>query len=225
MKKITLFFGLILMSFYSLAQNIDAVYFAQTHVVASDYLIPMANEKLKLISDRAALIKAQITAPGNIVSPIVRAKLDLNGAVLFINLTGPSTLPSSFNATLGQVDHKFDDSFTGIIPKEWIQPNLEITIEAGTNTPLYDNLAISAPNKIRMTNFEVNAFTEQNSEFPSGWEEEFAEKLPASEFIVQNVRVLFKDVSIPPTGGRIAARISNAAEYQTLTASTVFFWI
>jgi len=54
----TVFFSILLLltSLVSSAQAIiKSVYFAQTHVVKFDYLIPTANEKLKLISDRQAL--------------------------------------------------------------------------------------------------------------------------------------------------------------------------
>ena len=115
---------------------------------------------------------------------------------LLLILSGPAILPASFNDAVGEVIHSFKDSFTGIIPNELLQPNLKLTIEAGGLINVSDNLSISAPNKKRMTNFEVNVFKKQTSEFPLGWEKEFAEKFPASEFIVQNVRVLLKEAAI-----------------------------
>ncbi|TXD61679.1 T9SS type A sorting domain-containing protein [Polaribacter sp. IC066] len=223
MKKFLLCTVLIATSFLATAQGtIKGVYFAQTHVVAPDYKIPGVNESLKLISNREALVKVNIISASGEVSPVVKANLDLNGTLLSVILTGPANLPTSFNDQIGQVVHSFDDSFTGVIPKEWLQPNLKVSIETPTETKNYNDLLISAPNKMLMTNFEVNVFTEQNSEYPSGWEEEFAEKLPASELNVQNVRVLFKETSVLPTGGRIAARITNAADYQTLTGFSGF---
>jgi hypothetical protein len=223
MKKLLFSIVLIAISFLTSAQGtIEGVYFAQTHVVASDYMVPGVDENFKLISNRASLIKVNLVSSAGEASPEVIAKLNLNGSLLDITLTGPANLPTSFNDQIGQVVHSFDDSFTGVIPKEWVQPNLKVSIETPSEIKAYSSLAIGAPNKMRMTNFEVNVFTEQNSEYPSGWEAEFAEKFPASELLVQNVRVLFKETAIPPAGGRIAARIGNAADYETLTGFTGF---
>lgn len=225
MRNFLLSVLLISISFSSGAQaTIKGVYFAQTHVVTPDYVVPGVNEKFELISNRQALIKVNITSPTGEVSPIVRADLELNGTFLPITLTGPVNLPTTFNSQIGEVVHSFDDSFTGVIPKEWLQPNLKVLIVTPAETLAYNNLTISAPNRMVMTNFEVDIFSKQTTfaEFPTGWEAEFAEKFPASEFNVQNVRVLFKQTSVPPTDSRIAARISSALDYETLTGYAGF---
>ena len=199
------------------AQIIQNVYFAQTHVVEPTYQVPATGERFKLISNRKTLIKAHIVAQGGVNAPLVEAVLMLNGNTMNIPLNGPSILPVYFNDTIGQVVHSFEDSFTGVIPKEWMLPNLEVRIQAGTESVVFNDLEIGAPNKMLMTNFEVNGFVNQQSDFPSGWEDEFEEKFPTSELVVQNVPVFLEEISAPPTSGRIAARITSAEDYNTIT--------
>lgn len=201
----------------SAGYSIVAVYFAQTHVTTPEYIVPGVNENFKLISSREILIKVNITSPDKELSPEVTARLELNGSVQMITLTGPKNLPDAFDATIGKVLHQFEDSFTGIIPKDWVLPGLKVSIITPTKSVIYDKLTIGAPNKMIVTNFEINAYTEQNSEFPKGWDAEFAEKFPASDFIVQNVRKVLPTISVPPVGGnKIAARISNDADYAAI---------
>ncbi|HAH55699.1 MAG TPA: hypothetical protein DCM02_10590 [Flavobacterium sp.] len=144
--------------------------------------------------------------------------MDLNGTFTEITLAGPANLPTSFNDTFGQVVHTFADSFTGIIPKEWVQQGLKITVITPAESLVFDNLSVSAPNRILMTNFEINAFSLQNSSFYSGWEAEYGSKLPAAEFKVQSIpNILFPTISAPPPGGTITAlKFSSLAEYNTL---------
>ena len=208
--------------FVSKAQTIQNIYIAQTHVVEPTYVVPNTSERLKLISNRAALIKAQIIASGNVTAPLVQAILILNGNTTIIPLTGPAILPENFNATIGEVTHTFEDSFTGIIPKEWMQPNLVIRVEAGVEFTELNDLHIGAPNKMIVTNFEVNGFVDQTSNFPNGWQDEFAEKFPTSELLVQDVPIFFEEVSVPPTSGRIATRISSSNDYESITGFSNF---
>ncbi|MFT5672595.1 MAG: hypothetical protein ACI9JT_001228, partial [Polaribacter sp.] len=63
MKKLLFSIVLIAISFLTSAQGtIEGVYFAQTHVVASDYMVPGVDENFKLISNRASLIKVNLVS-------------------------------------------------------------------------------------------------------------------------------------------------------------------
>lgn len=154
-------------------------------------------------------------------APEVKALLKLGGNQTEVILSGPDKLPISFNSALGEVQHSFDDSFTGIIPKEILKPGLQISIVAGDDEVTYNNLEISAPNRIYMTNFEINAFVLQSGNFAEGWEEEFENNVPTAELNVQYIpNILFPEVTVPPADGRKAARVSSKAEYTTLTGGT-----
>lgn len=221
MMKFSLLIIFLFSSIFGQAQEvIKAVYFAQTHVVKFDYVVPNTNEKLKIIGDREMLLKVNITSSIGGVSPQVKAKLDLNNTSTEINLVGPANLPTSFNDTFGQVVHSFSDSFTGVVPKEWVKPGLKITIFTPTQSLVFDNLSIGAQNRIYVTNFEINAFRLQNSPFENGWEKEFGTKLPTAEFAVQNIpNILFEEISAPPLKGRIAARFNSLADYKVKTGA------
>jgi hypothetical protein len=221
MKKLLFSVVLIATSFLTSAQEtIIGVYFAQTHVVAPDHLVPIVDdvdENFKLISNRESLIKVNLVSAGGEASPQVIAKLNLNGSLLEITLTGPANLPTSFNDQIGQVVHSFDDSFTGVIPKIWLQPGLIVTIETPNDSRVYNNLTIGAPNKMLINNFEITAFSEQDSELPDRWEEEFSEKFPTSELVVETIPVLFKEITIPPNGKQIAVRVGSNEDYKAAT--------
>ena len=66
--------------------NIDAVYFAQKHVLEAE------NELFKLFSNLEALIKVHVVSPTNSDAPAIEAILSLNGETLTLPLTGPDQL-------------------------------------------------------------------------------------------------------------------------------------
>lgn len=195
-------------------KDID-VFFAQTHVLQPE------NNLFKLVSNRASLIKAHVTSPIQAEAPLVKAILTLDGNSEEISLSGPEVLPESINILPGEVFHTFDDCFTGIIPKEWVQPGLVVEIQAGDETYTYDKLTIGAPNKVIMTMFDVHYFQHTPGDYPTGWQEELASKWPASEIELRRLNdVIFSELTIPPRGEYKAARVRSKQEYFELTGGT-----
>lgn len=193
--------------------NIDAVYFAQNHVLEPE------NKLFKLVSNLKALIKVHvISSQQKIQSPDVHAVLSLNGDSLTLNLNGPDILPTSIPKASGVVDHKYENSFTTTIPKEWIKPGLKVFIKAGSKSVIHDNLKIGAPNKVMMTMFDVNYFKSSPGDYNSGWKEELQSKWPVSQIELRRIpNIIFEELTIPPRANLIAARITSKQEYKDIT--------
>lgn len=188
------------------------VFIAQTHVQAP------SDEYFKLIGNRPALLKAQVLSSNSSSAPEVTAILELDGNVEIIVLNGPETLPTSFVSEKGQVNHTFEDSFTGVIAEEWIQPGLSIEIEIeGKSTPL-GTLEIGAPNKLILTMFDISFFSTDLGDYVSGWEEELSKKLPVSSIELRRLpNMVFPEVTVPPRANVPAARVGSEEDYTTIT--------
>ncbi|MFD2564757.1 M66 family metalloprotease [Aquimarina rubra] len=188
------------------------VFFAQTHVLHPN------DPTFILIGEKETLLKAQITSSSEEDSPNVNAVLTLGSNSITIPLNGPATLPAQIDLRPGIVEHKYDDSFTGIIPKDWMKPGLKIAIEAGEKTVSYNDLKIGAPNKIIMTMFDINYFQASPGDYPVGWKEELEAKWPVSEINLRRVpNIIFEELTIPPRGNLVAARASSKEDYQNIT--------
>ncbi|MCU0663523.1 MAG: M66 family metalloprotease [Myxococcota bacterium] len=191
---------------------IDAVFFAQTHVQQPDH------EYFTLVGNRETLIKAHVVAPEKPKAPAVKAILALNDKTLELPLTGPENLPASISIEPGVVQHSYEDSFTGFIPKEWMQPGLSVTVEAASDRKEFNDLKIGAPTKVIMTMFDVQYFADTNGDYPTGWQEELAAKWPISELEVRRLsHVVFPTLVVPPRAGVVAARVSSKDEYLVKT--------
>ena len=190
------------------SETIDAVYFGQTHVKKS------TDSYFGLVSQREVLIKAHVVDPATPASPPVTAELNLNGQSLTLDLTGPATLPASIADGPGVVQHSFDDSFTAMIPADWVQPGLQVTINAGAASTPVTNLLIGAPNRMIMTMFDVQYFSETNGDYPAGTFEELESKWPISNLEMRRLEnVVFPELVIPPRANLPAARVKSQAEY------------
>ncbi|MDH7447083.1 M66 family metalloprotease [Aquimarina sp. 2201CG14-23] len=186
------------------------VFFAQTHVQHPD------DEMFKLVSNKAALLKAQITSSDG--SP-VNATLELGSTTTTLELSGPTTPPGTIDLRPGQVNHNYEDSFTGLIPKEWVQPGLKITIQSGNQNVIFDNLKIGAPNKVILTMFDAHFFESSPGDYPTGWKEELEAKWPASEIELKRIpNIIFNELTVPPRrdANAKATRVSSTQEYQDL---------
>lgn len=193
-----------------------AVFFAQTHVRQPQ------EEGFNLVGSKGALIKVNMTSDSGENAPIVTATLILNGATETLTLTGPTTLSDPIDLRPGFIVHKFENSFTAIIPKEWVQPGLTISIEADDERIDFDSLKIGAPNKIIMNMFDVNFFASAPGDYAAGWKEEMQSKLPVSEIELRRLpNIIFSELTIPPRGdvNATAARVSSKEEYQTITGA------
>ncbi|MCU0610068.1 MAG: M66 family metalloprotease, partial [Chitinispirillaceae bacterium] len=193
--------------------NIDAVFFAQTHVLED------TSKYLRLVSNREALIKVHVISPVKSLSPQVYAVLALKGKTFNLKLAGPDTLPVAVAKARGLVQHSYANSFTAIIPKEWVQRGLKITVEAGNKTRILDSIKIGAPNVVKLRMFDMHYFVYSPADYPAGWLQEFESKRPVSEIQLQRLpKVIFPALVIPPRGaGLPAVRIKSKAEYQTIT--------
>lgn len=199
--------------------EIAKVYFAQTHVFEPEYLVPGLNERIKLISDREALLKVQvISTTENENAPAVEATLELPGkSPKTLTLTGPATLKTSFESALGKVQHRFDDSFTVTIPVDYMKPGLKVTIKAGDEQKVYDNLSFTAPHKIYFNNFLLNIFGTTEKKYSDGWIDEFKNNFPLADFEVQHIEVEFDEFSVPAIDAIPATKIKSLAEYTSKT--------
>ncbi|MEX2028757.1 MAG: M66 family metalloprotease [Candidatus Curtissbacteria bacterium] len=191
--------------------KIDAVYFAQKHVMEPE------NALYKLFSNLEALIKVHVVSPSQSQAD-VQAILNLDGKTLTMKLAGPDKLPDSIPNGPGVIQHSYDNTFTGFIPKEWVQPGLSIEIQAGDKTYLIDDLKVGAPSKIVMTMFDVHYFDYTPGDYPEGWKVELESKWPTAEMEVRRVpNIIFPELIIPPRGEIPAARVDSKEDYKVKT--------
>ena len=212
-KVLTCLTGLVLMA-TAQAVTINAVYFGQTHVLKA------TDPYFGLVGNREALIKVHVTDPATPASPAVTATLALGTQTLVLTLTGPATLPASIPDGLGVVQHSYANTFTGIIPAAWVKKGLQITVNAGTASTSLTNLDIGAPTKVIMTMFDVQYFSDTNSNYPSGTFAEIEAKWPVADLEVRRLgHVVFPELVIPPRTdvGTKSARIKSKAEYTVQT--------
>lgn len=194
---------------------IDTVYFAQTHLLEPE------NPLFKLASDREALIKAHVVVAGDKAAPVVTATLSRGSAHSTMVLSGPPVLPASIPNGPGIVQHRYENTFTGIIPKEWVQPGLSVTVRAADAERVLENLTIGAPNKMVMHMYDLNFFIPRPGNYPTGWEQEFAAKLPFSELEIRRVpNIVLPEIVVMPTGGHPALRVSSSTEYRNITGQS-----
>jgi len=194
-----------------------AVFFAQTHVRQ-----PEEND-FKLVSSKEALIKVNMISNTGENAPVVKAILTLNGTSETLILSGPSTLSEPIDLRPGFIEHKFGNSFTAIIPKQWMQPGLTVEIQAGDESINFDSLKFGAPNKIIMNMFDAHFFASTPGDYPMGWKEEIQSKLPVSEIELRRLpNIIFSELTIPPRAdvSAPAARVSSKEGYQTITGSS-----
>ncbi len=192
--------------------TIDAVFFAQTHV-----LRPGA-PFFKLVGNKETLIKAHVLSASGADAPPVEVELSLDGETLRLPLEGPKTLPKEICLEPGKVVHRYEDSFTAMIPKRWIKRGLAVTIHAGDLEHTVENLAVGPPLILNMTMFDIHYFEYEDVDYPEGWEEEIAVTRRVSEFNVQRMkRILFPELVIPPRAGLPAVRCTCTDDYMTKT--------
>lgn len=191
---------------------IDAVFFAQTHV-----LRPGA-PFFKLVGDKETLIKAHALSPTGTKAPPVEAELCLAGEILRLPLQGPEILPTEICLEPGKVVHRYEDSFTAMIPAPWIKRGLEITIHAGDVEYDVGHIEIGPPLIMNMTMFDIHYFDYEDVDYPEGYEEEIFVRRPLTELNIQRLkRILFRELIIPPRSGNPAVRLTSTEEHLTKT--------
>lgn len=208
--------------------RIGKVFFAQNHVLEP------SDAHFGLVSDLPALIKVQVNASSpDTPAPLVFVKLKNGESSREIGLRGPKVLPLAYSGEPELMPHSFEDSFTALIPREWIQPGLTVTVELQshiysrrTNAPgmtvldrrVIDNLRIGGHNRMVLTMFDIHYFQREDTDYPAGWEEELASKLPISELEVRRApAVVFEQIVTPPMAGHGPIRCHSMADYQRQT--------
>lgn len=193
---------------------IGKVYLAQTHVLTPD------DPNFKLVAGLNALVKVDVVSASGGQAPPVRTTLRRGAEVLELTLTGPSTLPTSLPSGPGVVQHRHEDSFTGLIPAAWVQPGLSMLVKAGAASVEVKPLKVGAPNRLVMTMIDLHYFKLTPGDYPAGWKEELEAKLPVSQIDLRRTQdIVFSQLVIPPRASLPAVRISSTQDYQDQTGS------
>jgi len=192
--------------------TIDAVFFAQTHV-----LRPGA-PFFKLVGNKETLIKVHVLSPSGAAAPPVEAELCLDGETVRLPLEGPAVLPREICLEPGKVVHRYEDSFTAMIPARWIKRGLDVTIHAGDLDHSVARLEIGPPLIMNMTMFDIHYFDYEDVDYPDGYEEEIFVRRPLTELNIQRLkRILFEELIIPPRANHPAVRLTSTEEHMTKT--------
>jgi cell division septation protein DedD len=203
--------------------KIAQVFFAQHHVLSID------NPLFTLVGNLEALIKVQVYSQTARQSPAVSAKVALGANVLDLPLKGPEVLPKPPACNPIVMEQRYEDSFTAIIPREWIKPGMKVMVElrerkGAPNGAVLDRkvltaLPVGAPTRLIMTMFDFHFFGgATGADYPNGWFEELASKLPVAELELRRVRNISLDkLVMMPRGDKPATLCSSRSEYTKKT--------
>ena len=199
--------------------KIAQVFFAQQHVQTPD------GPYFKLVGNLEALVKVQVYSQTDRRSPAVCARLKLGSGTLELPLKGPAELPKPLSGDPLLMEQRYEDSFTAIIPREWIAPGLKVTVdlkEGNSNildSVVFDKLNIGAPTKLVMTMFDFHFFGgDKDKDYPKGWFEELGPRLPVAEIELRRVRnIIFDKLVMRPQAGRPAILCGSMVEYAKKT--------
>jgi len=205
--------------------KISHVFFAQHHVQTPD------SPYFKLVGNLEALVKVHLSGKRGLPSPEVLVRLGLGSKTLSLELEGPKQLAGPVTGNAAVMKHTYDDSFTSLIPKEWIAPGLRMQIEVRQRTSskngrgllrdrkTLSGLNIGAPMRLIMTMFDFHFFGRaKGADYPRGWFEELGSKLPVAELELRRVRnINFDKLVMPPQADGPAVICGDRAEYQKKT--------
>lgn len=187
--------------------RIEAVWLAQTHVMQPD------QPYFKLTGNRDALLKVDVVSPSGAPSPEVVAIIASGGETSTLKLTGPETPPQSLPSEPGVVRHRFEDSFTAMIPARLVRRGMTLEVRAGSSTVHHD-INVGAPTVVKMKMFDVHYFTRGTNDYPAGLFKELESKWPVAELKIERVRgINFPEMVMPARAGLPAVRISSPEEY------------
>lgn len=223
---------------------IAQVWMAQTHVQRThlgngptelDFAAAAINDNLggpeqplqKLIADRDALLKVDVTSASGGVPGEVTVVIELPGGASWESeLVGPAgSLPTSMPAAPGQVQHDLDDSYKVIVPGEFIQPGMLMAVSllttGGAHLMLWDPagpnaIAVGAPTRLPMTMFDFHYFGGGTQDFPAGFLEEAEAKWPVAALEIQRVDVSFPQISQPARAPKPAVVLDSLTHHETL---------
>lgn len=193
--------------------RVEAVFLAQTHVMKPD------QPYFKLVGNRETLLKAHVVSPSGAAAPEVVALVISGGETNTLKLQGPATLPKSLPSEPGVVQHRFDDSFTAMIPARWVRQGMVVEVRAGASVVRHD-INVGAPTVVQMKMFDVHYFGKGTNDFPPGFLQELEAKRPMAKLEIERVRgINFPELVIPARPGLPAARVSSPEEYRQKTGA------
>lgn len=193
--------------------RIDAVFLAQTHVLQP------TDPYFTLTSNRPALLKVHVISPSAGQAPVVRANVILGNNRRELTLQGPAMLPRSLPSAPGQVQHTFSDSFTVMIPAQWVRQGMRVEIQAKNSVVAHD-IKVGASNPVPMQMFDIHYFKPSTGDYPAGFLQELQAKWPVSSLTIERVRnVVFPELVIParPGVGAPHVRVRSREEYKAKT--------
>jgi hypothetical protein len=202
--------------------KIAHVFFAQQHVQPPD------SPYFKLVGNLETLIKVHLDGRRGTRSPQVVVTLTLGPQSETYLLKGPPVLPEPVTDPV-MMEHKYEDSFTTSLPREWIKAGLKLTIElrgkgaSSVETVLdrkhYDQLNIGAPTRLIMTMFDFHYFGgAMGTDYPKGWLDEFGAKLPIAELEMRRTRgIIMNPIVMQPRGGKPATKCTSREDYTKKT--------
>lgn len=215
--------------------QLGPVFLAQQHVLEP------TDPLFRLVSNLEALIKVQVYAEKPIDAPYVLAVLKLGDKQRHLHLRGPAKLPGPYTGDPVMRPHRYDDSFTAIVPRQWVRPGLEIAVELRrydyTEAQNYDvgtstseavqsihtlarkdlgRINVGAPSPLVMNMFDFHYFGRgRQADHPTGWEDEFKARLPVSQFTVHRARNIVLDPVVwMPRGGIPTMRVTSPEQYE-----------
>ena len=164
--------------------DIDAVWIAQTHLWRIDKKFD-----IKLIENRDALLKVDINS---LATPEVRVVVTNNvGEIWDETLDFPQNQPSpvSNDADLRVDQHRFEESYLGMIPSTIVKGSLSIKLFLdGILKKEINGIQVGAPNELPFRMADIHFFNGgKPSYFDESFIKEYGAKLPVSNLIVRYI--------------------------------------
>lgn len=191
--------------------RVDAVFLAQTHVMLPD------QPWFRLVGNRETLLKAHVVSPTGAAAPHVVALIVSGGETNTLELKGPAMLPKSLPSEPGVVQHRYEDSFTGMIPARCVRKGMVVEVRAGASAVRRD-INVGAPTVVQMKMFDVHYFGRGTNDYPAGFFKELEAKWPVAKLEIERVRgINFPELVVPARAGLPAVRVSSPEEYRQKT--------
>lgn len=182
------------------------VSFAQSHTIAPEG--NSQNELPRMVSNRDTLLMFTVQVPYQADNVIYAEIIDKNGIVLGkLELNPPSSMPKSDRPNnLGEDRPNVtyaENTWTGIIPWNWVQPGITIQFEdVQGQTSELNNIDVGGENEIVIHNIRIGMLTEppvlnQLEDNPM-LAADYFQKLPITSMIVGNYSpISLKEVVLP----------------------------
>ena len=141
----------------------------------------------KLTGNRAALLKVNVISPSSGTAPEVVATVMSGGETNTFKLAGPATLPKSLPSEPGLVQHRYEDSFTTMIPARLVRSGLVVEVRAGSSVVRH-NIQVGAPTVVHLKMFDVHYFGKGEGDYPTNLFQELEAKWPVAGLEIERVR-------------------------------------